>query len=269
MPKCNPGEYKSSSVKTGSRSGLVKKNNRSSHSSSTVLPKESSDERTKYNSRHSSEQSNGLQGMNNSRTDTKVPGCQLTSRFRSSGKPLSLQAVIHGQSSNGSGKVKREHLRSKKSNGLLHSGKNKCQKDKSSQALHSQESLCHLTSQSSFRKSSMDHFSRSFKEATKSLVRTVEDLQSCEKPQKRPSTKDRLWNKQPLECPSSVTPYQDNDGYCPDLELSDSEAESDEIKDHIRVRKGSLSHESPSRDSNKNSRSRNKKNMIPHSSGQR
>lgn len=268
MPKCPPADCKNSSVKTGSQSGLLVKKKSSSHSGSRVLQKGSSDPGTKYYTRHVSEQrSNGLLGMNNSRTDTQTPGSQKTSRVRSSGKPLSLQAVIHGQSSNGSGKVQHEPSKSKKSNGLLHGDKS--QRDNSSQTLHSEESLCHLTSQSSFRKSSLDHFNRSFKEATNSLVRTMEDIQSCEKPQRRQSTKDRLWNKQPLECPSSVTPYQDNDGYCPDLELSDSEAESDENKDHIRVRRGNPSHESPSRDSKKSNRSRSKKNMIPHSSGQR
>lgn len=268
MPKCPPADCKNSSVKTGSRSGLLVKKKSSSHGGSRVLQQGSPDPSTKYYTRHVSEQrSNGLLGTNNSRTDTQAPGLQQTSRVRSSGKPLSLQAVIHGQSSNGGGKVQHEPSKSKKSNGLLHGDKS--QKDNSSQTLHSEESLCHLTSQSSFRKSSLDHFNRSFKEATNSLVRTMEDIQSCEKPQRRQSTKDRLWNKQPLECPSSVTPYQDNDGYCPDLELSDSEAESDENKDHIRVRRGNPSHESPSRDSKKSNRSRIKKNMIPHSSGQR
>nr|DBA33167.1 TPA: hypothetical protein GDO54_000893 [Pyxicephalus adspersus] len=267
MPKCTPGDCKNRSVKTGSRLGHLEKNNRSSHSSNRGLQKRSSDHSTKYYTRHAPEQiNNGLLGVNNSQLDSQAPGSQ---QFRSSGKPLSLQAVIHGQSSNGSGKVQLEHLRSSKSNGLLHSGRDKSQRDNSSQTLHSQESLSHFTSPRSFRKSSLDHFSRSFKEATNSLVRTMEDLQGCEKPQRRQSAKDRSWNKAPLECPPSVTPYQDNDGYCPDLELSDSEAESDENKDHIRVRRSNPSHESPGRDSNKHSRSKSKKNIIPHSSGQR
>lgn len=54
------------------------------------------------------------------------------------------------------------------------------------------------------QKSTMDHL-----EATINLVRTTKDL--------RASAQDRLWIK---------SSYQDSDGYCPDLELSDSEPDS-------------------------------------------
>ncbi|XP_068124219.1 protein Jade-3 isoform X2 [Hyperolius riggenbachi] len=266
MPKSTPGDF-NSSMKTGNRSSISEKKS-SSHSGGRRLQKGSFEHSAKYYNRYASEKkSNGLLD-NKTRTDPQAPDSHQT-RIRTSGKPLSLQAVIHGQSSNGSGKVQHEHLRSVKSNGLLHSGEDRSQKDNSSQTLHDPESLSHLTNQRSFRKSSLDHFNRSFKEATNSLVRTMEDLQGCGKLQRRQSTKDRSWNKQSIECPSSGTPYQDNDGYCPDLELSDSEAESDENKDHMRLRRGSSSLDSPSRDLEKLSRSRSKKNMIPHSSGQR
>ncbi|XP_063809142.1 protein Jade-3-like isoform X2 [Pseudophryne corroboree] len=271
MPKFAPVDCKKNSVKTANRSGLADCNS-SHHVGSREPQKVSSELHTKHYSRYASEQrSNGLLETNNPRTEIPEPGSQQASRFRSSGKPLSLQAVIHGHSSNGSGKVQNEHMRSTKSNGVLRSSGDKIQRDSSSQISHEQESLIttHFSSHSNLRKCNLEQFSRSFKETTNSLVRTTEDLRSCEKPQRRQSAKERLWKKQPLDCQSSGTPYQDSDGYCPDLELSDSEAESDENKDHVRLRRVSSSQESPNRDSTRNSRSRSKKNMIPHSSGQR
>ncbi|XP_044140902.1 protein Jade-3 [Bufo gargarizans] len=272
MPKCTQGDSKNSSVKTGKRSGLVDKNNTSHHGRGRKLQK-SSEVLTKHYSSHlaSEQRRNGLLESSNPRIENQEPVMQQTSRYRSSGKPMSLQAVIHGQSSNGSGKVQRQHLKSSKSNGILHSSADRIQRESLSQTSHDQESLIttSLPSPGNFRKSNIEHYSRSFKETTNSLVRTTEDLRSCEKPQKRQSAKERLWNKQTTECQSSGTPYQDNDGYCPDLELSDSEAESDENKDHMRLRRGSSSRESPNRDSNRNSRNRSKKSMVPHSSGQR
>ncbi|XP_075446708.1 protein Jade-3 [Ascaphus truei] len=273
MPKSTLGDCKNSFVKTANRSRPPDHNSSSHHGLSREPHKESSEIIAKHYSRYPSEhRSNGLlRGVAHSRKEIQSPGCQQTSRFHASGEPLSLQAVLHGQSSNGSGKVQHEHLRLAKSNGVLSSGGGKTQRDSSSQTSHEQESLitAHLASQSSFRKSTMEHFSRSFKEATNNLVRTTEDLRSCEKPQRRQSAKERLWSKQALDCQTSGTPYQDNDGYCPDLELSDSEAESDENKDHMRLRRSSLSRESPNRDSSRDSRSRSKKNMVPHSSVQR
>ncbi|KAG8586696.1 hypothetical protein GDO81_005455 [Engystomops pustulosus] len=270
MPKSTLGDYKNCSVKTGKRSGLLDKNNTSLHGSGRELQKHS--EVTKHYTHFASEQRrNGLLESSNPRTENQEPVNQQTSRYRSSGKPMSLQAVIHGQSSNGSGKVQREHLKSGKSNGILRSSVDRIQRESLSQTSNDQESLITtpLSRSGNFRRSSVEHFSRSFKETTNSLVRTAEDLWSSEKPQKRQSAKERLWNKQTIESQSSGTPYQDNDGYCPDLELSDSETESDENKDHMRLRKSSSSRESPNKDLNRNSRSRSKKSAIPHSSGQR
>lgn len=269
MPKSTLGDCKNSSVKTGKQSGLLDKNN--TQGSGRQLQK-SSEAISKHYSRLASEKRrNGLLESSNPRIEIQEPVTQQTSRYRSSGKPMSLQAVIHGQSSNGSGKVQHENLKSSKSNGILRSSADRIQRESLSQTSHDQESLItkNLSSAGNLRKSNIEHYSRSFKETTNSLIRTTEDLRSCEKPQKRQSAKERLWNKQTIECQSSGTPYQDNDGYCPDLELSDSEAESDENKDHMRLRRGSSSQESPNRDSNRNSRSRSKKSMIAHSSGQR
>ncbi|XP_073520547.1 protein Jade-3 [Phyllobates terribilis] len=269
MPKSTVADCKNSSVKTGKRSGLLDKNN-SSHRGREL--QKSSEVLTKHYSHFASEQRrNGLLESSNPRIEIQEPVTQQTSRYRSSGKPMSLQAVIHGQSSNGSGKVQHEHVKSSKSNGILRSSADRIQRESLSQTSHEQESLIttHLPNPGNFRKSKIEHYSRSIKETTNSMVRTTEDQRSCEKTQKRQSAKERLWSKQTVECQSSGTPYQDNDGYCPDLELSDSEAESDENKDHMHLRRGSSSRESPNRDSNRNSRNRSKKSAIPHSSGQR
>ncbi|XP_053311173.1 protein Jade-3 [Spea bombifrons] len=271
MPKSTASDCKNSSVKTGNRMSPPDKNSSSRYVRRSDPQIESTDLLNKHCSRYASGQRNNGMLVTCSRKETQETGCQQTSRFNTSGKPLSLQAVIHGQSSNGSGKVQHPNPRITKSNGVLNSSGDKIQKDSSSKTFHEHD--CSLTSnlasQSSLCKSAMEHFSRSFKEATNNLVRTTEDLRSCDKPQRRQSTKERFWGKQALDCQTSGTPYQDNDGYCPDLELSDSEAESDENKDHIRPRRSSSSRESPNRDTSRNSRSRSRKNMTPHSSVQR
>ncbi|CAH2223412.1 Jade-3 isoform X1 [Pelobates cultripes] len=264
MPKSTTGDCKNSSVRTRNRSGLPDKNS-SSHS------QDESPDISKHYMRYTSEQkNNGLIGgtIRSQKPDLEY---QQTSKFPTSGKPLSLQAVIHGQSSNGSGKVQHEHVMMNKSNGVLGTSADRIQRDNSSQTSQEHDSLLtsHMSSQSSFRKSTMEHFSRSFKEATNNLVRTTDDLQSNEKSQRKPSAKERIWGKQSFDCQASGTPYQDNDGYCPDLELSDSENESDENKDHMRLRRSSSSRESPTTDTSRNNRSRSKKNSISHSSVQR
>lgn len=144
------------------------------------------------------------------------------------------------------------------------------QRDSSSQTTYEQQSVlsAHQASQSTFRKSTMEHFSRSFKEATNSLVRTTEDLR-CEKPSRRLSVRERSWGKQTFEYQMGSAPYQDNDGYCPDLELSDSEAESEQNKGQIRLRKSSSGRESPNKDFSRDCQNRKKRNLISHSSVQR
>ncbi|XP_034064137.1 protein Jade-3 [Gymnodraco acuticeps] len=121
------------------------------------------------------------------------------------GKPLALQAALHGHASHSNGK----------SNGLLEKLVSQ-KKDSSCQTPSEQEAT-----KSSFRKSAMEHFGRSFKEATINLVRTTEDLRASDKL----SRKERLWAKPVSETPVA-SGRQDSDGYCPDLELSDSEPEA-------------------------------------------
>ncbi|KAG5852719.1 hypothetical protein ANANG_G00065570 [Anguilla anguilla] len=67
----------------------------------------------------------------------------------------------------------------------------------------------------------------SLKEATVCLVRTPEDLRGPDKPSRKGSGKERPWGKSAPERHAGKAPsYQENDGYCPDLELSDSEPEA-------------------------------------------
>ncbi|XP_015266452.1 PREDICTED: protein Jade-3 [Gekko japonicus] len=214
-----------------------------------------------------------LGGIVKSRNEAKESGLAHSSDFHrgpSSGKPLALQAALHGQSSIGNGKTQ-QNSKLAKSNGLMSRIGDVSQRDSSSQTTYEQQSVlsAHLASQSSFRKSTIEHFSRSFKEATNSLVRTTEDLRCCEKPTRRLSVRERSWGKQTLEYPMGSAPYQDNDGYCPDLELSDSEAESDENKGQVKLRRSSSERESPSKDFSRDCHSRSKRSLISHSSVQR
>lgn len=138
------------------------------------------------------------------------------------GKPLALHAALHGHSSNSNGKLDQERA---KSNGLLE--KFVAQKDSSCQTPSNQDASNEALDKSSFRKSAMEHFGRSFKEATINLVRTTEDLRASDKLSRKGSAKERLWVKPVSEHKAKSTrSYQDSDGYCPDLELSDSEPEA-------------------------------------------
>ncbi|KAM4629229.1 protein Jade-3 [Polymixia lowei] len=145
------------------------------------------------------------------------------------GKPLALHAALHGHSSNGNGKLDQDRARVTKANGLME--KFVAQKDSSCQTPNDQDSSNEALGKGgqsgSFRKSTMEHFSRSFKEATVSLVRTTEDLRVSDKLSRRGSAKERLWPKPVSEHqPGGMRSYQESDGYCPDLELSDSEPEA-------------------------------------------
>lgn len=273
MPKSALGDCKNNSLKPGNRP-LSPDNNSTVYSKRSVpMSKEAFEIKAKSYSRypHDSRSNGLLAGIGKPRSEAKDPGPTQMPEFhrgQPSGKPLALQAALHGQSSIGNGRVQQENLRLvAKSNGLMGRAGDVSQRDSSSQTPYEQESVltAHLASQSGFRKSTIEHFSRSFKEATNSLVRTTEDLRCCEKPTRRLATKDRLWSKQTLE----GAPYQDNDGYCPDLELSDSEAESDENKEQVRLRRSSSERESPNKDFGRDCHNRNKKNMISHSSVQR
>ncbi|XP_007501103.1 protein Jade-3 isoform X2 [Monodelphis domestica] len=280
MPKSALGDCKNNSVKANNRPLSPDENSNSApnyNKKSMQIPQETFEMRMKSYSRYSYDsRSNGLlASLSHSRNEVKDSGLAQPSEFQrgqSLGKPLALQAALHGQSSIGNGKIQ-QNSRFAKSNGLMGNSRSGdvTQRDNSSQTSYEQESVlsAHLSSQSSFRKSSMEHFSRSFKEATNSLVRTTEDLRCCEKPTRRLNTKERLWSKQTLEYQTGGAPYQENDGYCPDLELSDSEAESDENKEQVKIRRNNSDRESPSKDFGRDCRSRNKTSMVSHSSVQR
>nr|XP_020848527.1 protein Jade-3 isoform X1 [Phascolarctos cinereus] len=280
MPKSTLGDSKNNSMKANNRPLSPDENSNSApnyNKKSMQIPQETFEMRMKSYSRYSHDgRSNGLlASLSHSRNEAKDSGLAQPSEFhrgQSLGKPLALQAALQGQSSIGNGKIQ-QNSRFAKSNGLMGSSRSGdvTQRDNSSQTPCEQESVLstHLSSQSSFRKSSIEHFSRSFKEATNSLVRTSEDLRCCEKSTRRLNIKERLWSKQTLEYQTGGAPYQENDGYCPDLELSDSEAESDENKEQIRIRRNSSDRESPSKDFGRDCRSRSKTSMVSHSSVQR
>ncbi|KAM9761772.1 protein Jade-3 [Menidia menidia] len=140
------------------------------------------------------------------------------------GKPLALHAVLHGHASNSNGKLDKDRSRAAKANGVL--DKLVAQKDGSCQTPGDRDTPKEALDKSSFRKSAMEHFGRSFKEATINLVRTT-DQRASEKVSRKSSAKERFWAKPvPEHKARSARSYQDSDGYCPDLELSDSEPEA-------------------------------------------
>ncbi|XP_071011102.1 protein Jade-3-like [Oncorhynchus clarkii lewisi] len=206
------------------------------------------------------------------RESSTTTGPALTNRgsalpIKSTGKPLTGKTltgkplVLHGHSSNGNVKLDPDragHI--PKSNGVMEKMVGVTQKDTACQTPSEQdagEGSGGKGSQSaSFRRSTMEHFSRSFKEATVSLVRTTEDLRGDkvsqggkgsrsvqDRPWAKPapggpqglggtrSAQDRPWAKPAPGGPQGASgtrppPYQETDGYCPDLELSDSEPEA-------------------------------------------
>nr|XP_019572307.1 PREDICTED: protein Jade-3 isoform X2 [Rhinolophus sinicus] len=189
---------------------------------------------------------------------------------QSQGKPLVLQAALHGQSSIGNGK-NQPNSKVAKSNGLEDSWSGDItQKDSSSEMFCGHESMLssHLASQGSFRKSAVEHFSRSFK-ATNRWMRSTEGLPCCGKPTKNSNPKEQLWGKQLVRRSAGRAPYQENDGYCPDLELSDSEVESDGSKEKVKVRRESSDRENPPHDSRRDCHSKSKTYPLSHSSMQR
>ncbi|XP_041862172.1 protein Jade-3 [Melanotaenia boesemani] len=141
------------------------------------------------------------------------------------GKPLALHAALHGHSSNSNGKLDQDRPCTNKPNGVIE--KSAAQKDSSYQTPNDRDASKKALDKSSFRKSAMEHFGRSFKEATINLVRTTEDLRVSDMLSRKGTVKERLWAKPVSEHKvKSVLSYQDSDGYCPDLELSDSEPEA-------------------------------------------
>lgn len=131
-----------------------------------------------------------------------------------SGKPLALHAAaatLHaGHSSNG------KPDQDRKANGLSAAA----QKDSSCQTPRGRDASGPAPDRTGLRKSAMEHLGRSFKEATINLVRTTEDLRAD-----RLTRKERPW-AEPEHRARTGRSQQDSDGYCPDLELSDSEPEA-------------------------------------------
>ncbi|XP_065128736.1 protein Jade-3 [Paramisgurnus dabryanus] len=151
------------------------------------------------------------------------------------GKPLALHAALHGQSSNGKVKSEQEKSRQPKPNGIIE--KPVLQRDTSCQGSTEQETRTEIPGKiqmGGFHKTSLEHFSKSLKEATVSLVRT-DDLRAFEKNARKASgfTKP-VSGERPL---GGSRTFQESDGYCPDAELSDSEPEAKR-----RSRPGSRAH---------------------------
>nr|XP_033804193.1 protein Jade-3 isoform X3 [Geotrypetes seraphini] len=271
MPKALLGDCKTNSAKFSSQPLFSDKKTTSTvHSKRSVQKSRDSTEiKTKSYPRyqHGNRNNGLLERVSHSSTEAKNSGALQSTKFRlgqTSGKPLAIQAVLHGQSSNGSGKVQQRYSSSSRSNGVMETSEDIVHKDGASQTSHEQDSMLitHLVTQSNFRKSSIEHLSEPFKEVTSSLVKPTENRKSCEEPQRRHSMKERLLNKQTLEYQTACAPYQDNDGYCPDLELSDSEAESEENKEEAQLQGSSSDKESPSRDCSRQHHDRSKANMV-------
>ncbi|XP_048855299.1 protein Jade-3 [Brienomyrus brachyistius] len=151
-------------------------------------------------------------GQVNGVTPSSREGSTPVKPIRPSGKPLALQAALHGRPSNGSGRPEQETVRSPKPNGSLE--RPVAQLDSPCQT-----SCERITQTGPYRKTAMDHFKRSFNEASVSLTRNTEGLRVHDKPPRKGSGKERPWTK-------LAAPQQTEDGYCPDLELSDSEPET-------------------------------------------
>lgn len=139
------------------------------------------------------------------------------------GKPLALHAALHGHSSKSSSKPEQDRACVAKANGLFE--KFVSQKDGSCQTPSDPDASKQALGTGNFRKSAMEHFGRSLKDATINLVRSAEELRVSDKLSREGSAKDRLWAK-PASEHKAKRSYQDSDGYCPDLELSDSEPEA-------------------------------------------
>lgn len=154
------------------------------------------------------------------RTNGLVPVTKPT------GKPLALHAALHGHSAKP--EQDRPHQHSK-SNGIME--KPVVQRSTSCLTPVPEQGTCEKHSgkgpPSTLKKSTMEHFSRTLKEATVSLVRTTADLWSANKNAHKNKERTNCGKPQSAErAPKSGRGYQESDGYCPDLELSDSEPEA-------------------------------------------
>uniref|UniRef100_A0A4W3JB23 Jade family PHD finger 3 n=2 Tax=Callorhinchus milii TaxID=7868 RepID=A0A4W3JB23_CALMI len=191
---------------------------------------------------------------------------------QSSGKPSALHIPLRGKSSNSNGKSRDSNPGLLKSNGLMGRTGVVIQRDNSSQTSCDKVTTLasHFANQETFQKSKVGEFGQPGKDRLDGLVRTSEDFRNSEKSLRRGSTKDRLWSKQLSEHQAAAA-YHDNDGYCPDVELSDSETEADVRQERSRLRKRSSDEESLNRDYGRDSRtqqqskdSRTRINMLCH-----
>lgn len=146
------------------------------------------------------------------------------------GKPLALHAALHGHSAKPEQDRPHPHQHSLKSNGIME------------KPAVPRNASCHPTpppeqgtcekhpgkgQPGTFHKSTMEQFSRTLKEATVSLVRTTADLWSANKNGHKNKDRTNCAKAPSAErAPKSGRGYQESDGYCPDLELSDSEPEA-------------------------------------------
>lgn len=144
------------------------------------------------------------------------------------GKPLALHAALHGHSAKP--EQDRPHQHSLKSNGVVE--KPAVPRNASCLPSPPDPGTCEKHpgkgQPGAFHKSTMEHFSRTLKEATVSLVRTTADLWSANKNGHKSKERTNCAKAPPgaERAPKSTRGYQESDGYCPDLELSDSEPEA-------------------------------------------
>ncbi|XP_012716696.2 protein Jade-3 [Fundulus heteroclitus] len=159
------------------------------------------------------------------RSNGRLSSPSLSSGTPQAGKHLALHTAHHAHASNSNGKLDQDRPCAVKCNGVL--DKVLAQKDGLCQTAGSRDASKEDVEKSSFCKSAMEHLGRSFKEATINLVRTTEDLRVSDKLSRRSCAKDKQWVKPVLEHKvKSRRSHHDSDGYCPDLELSDSEPDA-------------------------------------------
>lgn len=151
------------------------------------------------------------------RSNGRLPSSGKT--VKPSGKPLALHAALQGRPSNGKHSKESKACKTK-SNGILE--KYIAQKDSACQTKGDSDAKKTLE-KASFRQVAIEHFGKSFKEATISLVRATEGMNAGNL-SKKGSAKEKLCAK--AVAGHKVKSTRDSDGYCPDLELSDSETEA-------------------------------------------
>ncbi|KAM4818796.1 protein Jade-3 isoform 1-T7 [Thomomys bottae] len=176
------------------------------------------------------------------------------------------EAVPYGQSSTKNGNSQ-PSSNSVNSNGLEDNlSVNVTQEASASEVSGNQEPTVgsQLASQSSFRKSTVEKF-RSLKETAKIWGRSTEGPQCYVTSTETINPKEQFWGRQLLRPSSEKAVYPETDGYCPDLELSDSESESDGSNENAIVKKDSPDEESP-QDSEQECHNESEKNPLPHGS---